>query len=280
MKISIITINYNNREGLLKTIESVIYQTWTDFEFIVIDGGSKDGSVDAIKKTSMIDYWVSEKDHGIYHAMNKGIDVAKGEYCIFMNSGDCFYDSNVLEYVVPHLCGYDVVCGNTSLSDGSYKEAIESPSLLFFYEKTLNHQSAFIKTENLKKYHYDESLDFVSDWKFWLQTLILDDGTYKRINTKVAIYDVGGYSALNREKCNDERERVLNDMFPSKVLIDYLHFVKGQGYSETNYDKLFLKVRQYNYAPIIYKISLFLVRLISLLKPSAKFARKISYNPF
>ena len=89
MKLSVITINFNNRDGLRKTIESVVNQTYNDFEYIIIDGGSTDGSVDVIKEyADRIDYWVSEPDKGIYNAMNKGIDVAKGEYCIFMNSGD------------------------------------------------------------------------------------------------------------------------------------------------------------------------------------------------
>ena len=81
MKLSVITINYNNRDGLKKTIESVVNQTYKDFEYIIIDGGSTDGSVEVLKEYSdKIDYWVSEPDKGIYNAMNKGIDIAKGEY--------------------------------------------------------------------------------------------------------------------------------------------------------------------------------------------------------
>ena len=91
MRYSIITINYNNEEGLRHTIESIVCQTYTDFEFIIIDGGSTDGSVDVIKEyAEHIAYWVSEKDNGRYNAMNKGVCQAKGDYCIFMNSGDCF----------------------------------------------------------------------------------------------------------------------------------------------------------------------------------------------
>ena len=100
MKYSIITINYNNRDGLEKTIQSVINQTCQDFEFIIIDGGSTDGSVDIIKKyNDRINYWVSEPDKGIYNAMNKGILQAHGEYLNFMNSGDCFFDNEVLNKV-------------------------------------------------------------------------------------------------------------------------------------------------------------------------------------
>ena len=98
MLFSVITINYNNCEGLQRTIDSVIGQTFKDFEFIVIDGGSTDGSVDIINKNAAsITYWISERDNGIYHAMNKGIAQAHGDYCIFMNSGDCFYNIEVLK---------------------------------------------------------------------------------------------------------------------------------------------------------------------------------------
>ena len=100
MKFSIITINYNNCEGLRRTIESVVNQTCHDFEYIIIDGGSTDGSVDVIKQyADQIDYWVSEPDKGIYNAMNKGVAVAKGEYCLFLNSGDSLHNNSALAKV-------------------------------------------------------------------------------------------------------------------------------------------------------------------------------------
>lgn len=98
MKVSIITINYNNRDGLEKTVRSVISQNPSLYEYIIIDGGSTDGSVDVIKKFACyITYWVSEKDRGIYHAMNKGIEAGKGDYYNFLNSGDCYHDKDVLD---------------------------------------------------------------------------------------------------------------------------------------------------------------------------------------
>ena len=112
MKFSIITVNYNNKEGLRNTIESVIHQTYRDFEYIVIDGGSTDGSVDILKKyDQQINYWVSEKDSGIYNAMNKGISKAHGEYLNFMNSGDCFYALDNLERVAKYQYETDFIVG-------------------------------------------------------------------------------------------------------------------------------------------------------------------------
>jgi glycosyltransferase involved in cell wall biosynthesis len=110
MRFSIITINYNNALGLIKTIESVKIQLFNDFEFIIIDGNSSDNSKEVIKENlNSISYWVSENDNGVYHAMNKGLKIAKGEYCIFLNSGDYFYNSNVLFQVTDSILNNSVL---------------------------------------------------------------------------------------------------------------------------------------------------------------------------
>ena len=103
-KISIISINYNNKEGLRKTVESVVNQTYKNFEYIVIDGGSTDDSTDILDEYhEKINYIVSEPDSGIYNAMNKGIKVAKGDYLLFLNSGDCLIDQFVIQKVITEL---------------------------------------------------------------------------------------------------------------------------------------------------------------------------------
>ena len=99
-KLSIITVNLNKAKGLQKTIESVIFQTFTDYEYIIIDGGSTDGSKQIIEQyADKITYWVSEPDSGIYNGMNKGIKVAKGEYCLFLNSEDYLLSNEILQNV-------------------------------------------------------------------------------------------------------------------------------------------------------------------------------------
>ena len=119
MRYSIITINYNNRDGLRKTIESVVNQSCRDIEYIVIDGGSTDGSVEVIEEyAGKIDYWVSERDKGIYNAMNKGLAQAHGEYLNFMNSGDCFHDNDVL-INLPQDADEDIIFGKALRSDGN-----------------------------------------------------------------------------------------------------------------------------------------------------------------
>ena len=112
-KLSLITINQNNAEGLRRTIESVVFQTYIDYEYIVIDGASTDESVNILKQyDNRITFWISEPDTGIYNAMNKGILKATGDYCLFLNSGDWLSDDRVLEEVFLHEITEDIVCGN------------------------------------------------------------------------------------------------------------------------------------------------------------------------
>lgn len=118
MRLSIITINYNNSIGLRKTIESVVSQTDNTFEYIIVDGGSSDGSVDIIKQyADKVSQWVSERDGGIYNAMNKGVRMAHGEYIMFLNSGDILYDNNVIGHVLPKLKA-DICVGNMASDKG------------------------------------------------------------------------------------------------------------------------------------------------------------------
>ena len=125
--ISVITINFNERVGLERTFESVFNQTFQDFEYIVIDGGSNDGSKELIEEnTEKISYWISEPDKGIYNAMNKGISVAKGDYLLFLNSGDILYKNDVLSVSkIEQITDKQV---NLVLDDGDVLLEIQSTS--------------------------------------------------------------------------------------------------------------------------------------------------------
>ena len=104
MKISIITVVFNNKVGLEATIQSVINQTYNDIEYIIIDGGSEDGTKEILEQySSNINYWVSENDNGIYHAMNKGAAKASGSYLLFLNAADVLADNKVIEKVVDEI---------------------------------------------------------------------------------------------------------------------------------------------------------------------------------
>lgn len=225
-KLSVITINYNNREGLKRTIESVINQSNKDFEFIIIDGGSVDGSVEVIKEyISQLSYWVSEKDRGIYHAMNKGVAAANGEYCIFMNSGDMFYSNNVIADVYNNGLSADIVTGIIVLGADKFPLKWFPPlsvSFATFYFGTLSHQASFIRTSLLLTTPYDENLRIISDWKFFLQVLVIQNVSYKAIEIIVAQFDnTPGVGTTNQTEAEAEQKQVLADIFPNRVLIDY-----------------------------------------------------------
>lgn len=143
-KISIITINLNNREGLARTMQSVIGQTCFKYvDYIIVDGGSTDGSLDVIRENEKhLKHWVSEKDGGIYDAMNKGVGMAASEYCQFLNSGDTLHSSYVLERILPQLDA-DIVYGNP-LVDGMAKQYPEVLPADYFLQDSLPHPASFI----------------------------------------------------------------------------------------------------------------------------------------
>lgn len=225
-KFSIITINYNNKEGLRKTIESVVGQSFRDFEYIIIDGGSTDGSIEVIKEyAGKVDYWVSEPDKGIYHAMNKGVLQAHGEYLNFMNSGDEFYNNGVLQEVAPSLDS-DIVVGKIVHGTevwGFHKEDI---TLMDLIRGTVLHQASFFRKELFDENRYDESYKIVSDWKFYIQTLIFNNATFRNIRSIVCRFVPGGVSETEAGTRDMERKRVYKELFPDRMMKDYIRLEK------------------------------------------------------
>ena len=222
MRYSIITINYNNKEGLRRTIESVIGQTFTDFEYIIIDGGSTDGSVNIIKENARnITFWVSEPDKGIYHAMNKGTNHATGDYLIFMNSGDCFHSPTALseacDYTEDIICG-KILRGSSTIPCGHHKSTITMVDLI---RDTLPHQAMFIKKDLLVKHPYDEKYRIYSDGKFAIESIIFDNCTFRNIDAIFADYDINGISASSNKKWKEEKNKVLAEFLPPRIIADY-----------------------------------------------------------
>ena len=246
--ISIITINYNNREGLKRTIDSVINQTCKDFEWIVIDGGSNDGGKELIEQhDSHITYWVSEPDKGIYDAMNKGIEKANGEYCLFMNSGDSFYSSDVIKKIHDDedFGLYDIMTGYTYVSKGKKKVGIWTPpkkitgKLLF--KNTLSHSASIIRTNHLKGHGgYDTNCRIISDLKFFFEDLVMRNATYKPLNFYISNFDFTGISIKNVTLATHERENFLRILLPIAIYNDY----KKMCYGETTLEKLLCKTEE------------------------------------
>jgi len=215
-KFSIITINYNNKAGLEKTIQSVVGQTYRDFEYIIIDGGSNDGSVEVIKQYSeKITKWISEKDTGIYNAMNKGISLAKGEYCLFLNSGDYLYKANVLESVFKKSYQEDIIYGDMIIEQVNGKRTLgKMPEKLSFehmIQDTLWHPVAFIKRDLFAVYGlYREDLKIVSDYDFLLKAIVVNKVSTRHIAMPFSVFLIDGMSSKpeNSEMIKRERKMV------------------------------------------------------------------------
>lgn len=227
MKVSVITVVYNGVFDIEKTIHSVIGQKYDDYEYIIIDGGSTDGTIDRILKyKNDINQFISEPDNGIYNAMNKGIRMAKGEYCIFMNAGDMFAHSKSLQEASNYFSGIvDILTGNEiSTKKGKLVNYVSAPQIItldFLYKSSISHQASFIKRELLLEYPYDEKLRLVSDWKFWIQTLILENMKYQSIDVDVCIFNHDGATFNQKQLGREERKRVLEELIPTGYIVTY-----------------------------------------------------------
>ena len=234
MKLSIITINYNNAEGLKKTLASVAEQTYRDIEHVIIDGGSTDGSVDVIKEyVAKVDrqesrdkrvIWASEKDSGIYNAMNKGIQKTTGSYIEVLNSGDLLAAPDVAERMITEiekaeypailygnmLKSYD---GNTIVNKDTCGGACATESFLYFYNGTLNHDCAYIRRDLFDKYGlYNEEMKICSDWEWYVKAIALGGEKAVYTDIDVTIFDMNGISesgGKNAELIKKERRDYL-----------------------------------------------------------------------
>lgn len=261
MKLSIITINYNNAEGLRKTLASVAAQTCRNIEHIIVDGGSTDDSVDVIKeyvrnvermnelKSERIHVvWSSEPDKGIYNAMNKGIEIAIGkrvvnsfnrselvedknkalsDYFYFLNSGDALASDNVLERMTATLDGSDFIVGRVNswlngVSIGLSPLHTEKDYTMYnMFLNGINHQSVLIRRELQEQQSYDTKLKICGDWKFFVQSIVVNNATIKNVDIVFADFDRSGVSS-NGKALIQERLAILKDVLPPRIAEDYL----------------------------------------------------------
>lgn len=222
-KFSIITVNFNDKQGLQKTIESVIIQGFKDFEFIIVDGNSSDGSKEILEEyANRITKFVSESDKGIYHAMNKGINMATGEYVLFLNSGDSLIDTDVLQKLDNEINGnIDLYYGDILFQESTRTRMITSPEKLsfdFFFTENLPHQASFIRRELFSKiFYYNEGFRIVSDWEFLIYSVCKANISYKHLPILVSLYDGTGISSdsNNYKMMYAERAIVIDKYFPA-----------------------------------------------------------------
>jgi glycosyltransferase involved in cell wall biosynthesis len=270
-KLSIITINYNNKIGLEKTIKSVVNQTYKNFEYLIIDGESTDGSKEVIEVNSQnIDYWISEKDSGVYNAMNKGIKIAKGEYLLFLNSGDFLIDESVLQKIIIELKNdVSIYYGNILYSKNETPTFLNTPpselSFSFFLQYSLPHPASFIKKKLFEKYfYYNETLKIVSDWEFFIFCICKQNESYKHIDILVSNFDNSGISSnlSNTQTIFNEKEFVLKKHFPLFFNdLEYLLEIKS---------KRFQQIIAIKENKIKWNVLKFLINLLSVFTPKSK----------
>jgi len=231
-KLSIVTICLNDSEGLEKTILSVANQSFRDYEHLVIDGGSTDGTLEVVERNRHnLTYFISEKDNGRYNAMNKGIEIAKGKYCLFLNSGDYLVADDVLQMVFNKGHKDDILYGNLMFEIGELKEIYIQPNEIDFkylMNATIAHPAAFIKKELFSKYGmYDESYLIAGDYDLFLRLVVKHQVKTCYLPILISTFNSNGISNDDSFKNiqNKERERAqLNNV--SKIVLDcYLEYV-------------------------------------------------------
>lgn len=233
-KLSVITICYNDLAGLKKTIASVAAQDFADLEYIVVDGGSSDGSADYIREqSSVITKSVSEKDSGIYNAQNKGWRMATGEYCLFLNSGDFLADDKVVSTIFSSETTEDIIYGDILVDNGKdalYRLGQHSP---FTFEDliytTVFHPAAFIRRSLLETCNgYDESFRIVADYDFFLEAILVKKCTTRYISLPVSVFNTAGVGSdpANKQKHDAERRRAQLKYFSEESIEEALEAVQ------------------------------------------------------
>lgn len=255
MILTIITINRNNATGLEKTMASVLAQTYTEFEYVVVDGASTDGSVDVIRRFAPQFgdriKWVSEPDKGIYNAMNKGIRMASGEYIEILNSGDILAAPDVTERMIAALAQHQSIQGvfipilygnmirdfgnrkrSRDVGRADRKEGSKQPhevawTMDDFISGTVNHDPTYIRADLFEKYGlYDDTLRITSDWKWFVNAVVFGGEKIYYVPIDVTIFDTTGISETELASREEERRGELEKMLPSAILkdYDYYHF--------------------------------------------------------
>ena len=218
MKITVITVVYNDLEGLKKTANSVLNQTCTDFEYIILDGGSTDGCVEYMNTLKFRGQKKSEPDNGIYNAMNKAVKMATGDYCLFLNAGDTFCDEFVIEKANQKLGVADIYVGST-VEIGEIPQKFPAPypmTVGHLMRTSIYHQSTFTRRTLLLQYPYNENHKIVSDWEFFFERW-LAGCSYDKLDFFVSNYYLGGFSYEHRDLIDIERQEVIDRLVPRRI---------------------------------------------------------------
>lgn len=223
-KLCIITINLNNLKGLQKTVNSVLQQSFKEFDYVVIDGGSNDGSADFIKEQkNHFSYSLSEPDNGIYQAMNKGIKKANAEYLLFLNSGDYLKDDSILEQVIPYLKEESIVYGDLIVEDQKGEQISytfpDQVNINYLIKNYLPHPSSFFHHSVFEKVGlYNEKDALTSDWQTYMLAIFRNGMTYKHIDLAVSVFNLMGQSTDSDNLGKIEKEKLNFLIYNTEVL--------------------------------------------------------------
>lgn len=245
-KISVVTVCYNAASEIERTIKSVINQTYSNVEYIIIDGGSKDGTVDLIKKyADKITYWVSEPDKGIYDAMNKGITAATGDWINFLNAGDWYCHKSIIAEVVSYTLLHekaDILYGSIYNVCDEYHYQLDPFELSNMGKfMPLLHPASFVKASYHKSHLFDVSYKSSGDYHFFYNAYYEHNAAFARISVITTYFDATkGMSKDNLQIVRMENFRLRKKrryMLPlyrlSWFVQDAKHFIKNHCMSKT-----------------------------------------------
>ena len=218
-KVTVVTVCYNAEATIEKTMKSIMEQQYRPIEYILVDGASEDRTKEIISEYKKLFEekgielkFISESDTGIYNAMNKGTDLATGEWIAFMNSGDMYHSKTSLEELLGNLNGEsDVIFGDELIcgKESKTRNSRENYRDIMLKRLPFCHQAAFVKTELMKKYHFDEQFRVTADYDFFLR-LFFKKHPFQYVNCVVCDYDPEGYSAVNYKQA-------INETFRAKI---------------------------------------------------------------
>jgi glycosyltransferase involved in cell wall biosynthesis len=251
--ITIITINFNNSQGLGKTLASTSRQTFKDFQHVIIDGGSSDDSKQVIASYSHEHtVVVSERDDGIYHAMNKGISLSYGEYLLFLNSGDVLFSKDTIRRCSEFRHnGQDLIIGMAEFKSGGRKRRlirVGSIGLAHFIQNSLPHSATLIRRDAFERFgFYDQKQKICADWKFFLIALYQFDATFVFIHETISVFDGSGISSQpeNQAIIKEEKVMTLKELYGDRVAKALFEASNDRFMLQTRRHKLLMRVEEY-----------------------------------
>ena len=233
--ISIATVVYNDVANFEATILSTLNQSYKNIEYLIIDGGSTDGTVDLIKKyNDSIDYWISEPDNGIYDAMNKALKIANGDFLIFMNSGDSFFSTDALVEVAHNIHDLNAIYyGNAIYLNSLTSEQFQRGGIFNKYrlaKTNICHQTIFFSKKVYKSVSYNLRYKLFADWAY--NMVLFNKHNYIYLNLNIAYYDTSGVSALKKDRNfeNDLKKLILKHLGIETIL--YLLYNKIRNFKK------------------------------------------------